>query len=186
MPQDSVERCIMKDSDVADEKNGVGETVRDESVAEETQVPVEQQGCGQELAQLKEQYARTVADFDNYRKRMAKEQIAYAQAVQARVLGDVLTIVDDFERALAQDVAHDDIESWLEGFSLIHASLLKMLEKYNVKPMTAYTTFDPHFHEAIAQIESADHASGQIVEVVQQGYLIGDSVLRHAKVTVAK
>jgi len=172
---------------VVDEKNGVEETVREQQATEEVKVAVDgQTGCERELVQLKEQHARTVADFDNYRKRMAKEQIAYAQAVQARVLGDILAVVDDFERALSQDVSHDDVESWLEGFSLIHASLMKMLEKYDVKPMTEYLSFDPHFHEAIAQVESADHTNGQIVEVVQQGYLIGDTVLRHAKVVVAK
>ena len=168
------------------DENGVDETGCDEQVVEQPDSDIEQDRCNQELMQLKEQYARTVADFDNYRKRMAKEQIASAQAVQARVLGDVLAIVDDFERALAQDSAHDDVESWLEGFTLIHSSLLKMLEKYNVKPMSGYAAFDPHFHEAVVQVESSDHESGQIVEVLQQGYLMGDMVLRHAKVTVAK
>jgi len=171
-------------------ENGAEETVRDVQVAVEgaaaDEAGIQQGQCEQQLAQLQEQHARTVADFDNYRKRMAKEQIAYAQAIQSRVLGDVLAVVDDFERALAQEATHDDIESWLEGFSLIHASLLKMLDKYGVKPMVEYATFDPHFHEAVMQVESPDHASGQIVEVLQQGYLCGDTVLRHAKVSVAK
>jgi molecular chaperone GrpE len=81
-----------------------------------------------------------------------------------------------------------DKKIWLAGFALIRASLYKVLEKYGVKPMTPqqYAHFDPHVHEAIMHIESAEHKSGEIVQVLLQGFMMGDQVLRPAQVSVAK
>lgn len=133
-----------------------------------------------------EGWQRERADFINYRKRIEREQSQLAETIAANILKKYLVIVDDLERALKNRPANVDAQ-WLEGIELIYKKLMGILEAEGVKRIPAEgAMFDPNLHEAISHEESPDHESGQIIEVVQQGYTIGDRVLRPALVRVAR
>lgn len=132
-------------------------------------------------------WQRSRAEFANYKKRIEREQSqAYQQAV-ANVIRRYLEIQDDLERALKNRPQEGDGAIWAEGIELIYRKLASFLEAEGVKVMQVEGQFfDPNLHEAIAMEESSEHESGQIIEVVKQGYLIGERVLRPAQVKVAK
>jgi molecular chaperone GrpE len=144
--------------------------------------------CKLESAQWKEQYLRARADFENYTRRVEKERSNMVLFAQTQVLLDLIAVVDDFDRALAEEQkdASAEIISWRSGIQMIRASLGKVLETYGVKPMTDYAVFNPELHEAISQLAVEDKASGAIVHVAQKGYLRNGVVLRPAKVVVAQ
>ena len=104
----------------------------------------------------KDRCIRTAAEFENFRKRTEKEKLQWISNAQSSVLADVLNIVDDFDRAFAQPA-----DQSRAGFELIYKSLQKMLEKYGVEEIKEVTHFDPTLHEAIMQVESADHQTGR-------------------------
>ncbi|NRB21383.1 nucleotide exchange factor GrpE [Candidatus Dependentiae bacterium] len=145
--------------------------------------------CEQELADLKEKYVRSVADFDNYKRRSEQERARWALSAQSAVFVDLLAIVDNFDRAQAEHEKKErtpKMDVWLQGFELIGKSLYKLLDKYNVKPVKDNKTFNPELHEALVQVDSQDHESGQIVDVLQKGFTFKGELLRPAKVSVAK
>lgn len=147
------------------------------------------QACKAELAHMSDRVARLQADFENYKRRQEKERAAWFTSAQSMVLLDLLAIVDDFERAMSEAQKNSgnnpELTNWLMGFVLIEKSLSKVLAKFGVTVMTDFTTFDPEKHEAIMQVDS-EKTSGSIVDVLQKGYLFKDTVLRPAKVSVAK
>ncbi|MGB9800023.1 MAG: nucleotide exchange factor GrpE [Thermanaerothrix sp.] len=133
-----------------------------------------------------EGWQRERADFINYKKRIEREQSQLAETIAANILKKYLVIVDDLERALKNRPTNVDPQ-WLEGIELIYKKLMAILEAEGVKRIPAEgAMFDPNLHEAISHDESPEHESGQIIEVVQQGYTIGDRVLRPALVRVAR
>lgn len=137
--------------------------------------------CLAQKDEWKDRCLRTAAEFENFKRRSEKERVLWISNTQAGILTDVLGLVDDFERAFAQPA-----DTSREGFKLIYKSLQKILEKYGVQEIKEITEFDPELHEAIMQVESADHQAGQIVHVLQKGYRFKDQILRPAKVSVAK
>lgn len=174
------------DIDKENLENGQVDTAADEQGAQNEQQS-ELSACHAERDEWKERYARVVADLENYRKRVAKDQITWIQAGQVRVLTDLLDNVDDFDRACnEQPEVAPEAAAWVEGIMMIRGSFLKMLDKFGVKEMENYDSFDPEFHEAIAHVETDGVQSGEITEVVQKGYMLKDTVLRHARVCVAK
>ena len=155
--------------------------------AEQNPQTGELETCQAELFEWKERCARVTADLENYRRRVAKDQIAWAQAAQSRVLLEMIAVLDDFDRACeGAPEAESEVAAWIDGITMIRLSFQKALEKCGVTQMDNYEQFDPEFHEAIAQVEVEDAESGSIVEVLQQGYLLRDMVLRPARVSVAK
>lgn len=151
------------------------ETATDEAVEQEEGSETET-----EIAMWREQCMRISAEFENYKKRVQRDQALWTDRAKENVLKDLLSFVDDFHRALQQD------SSDKSGIEMMQKSLLKVLEKNQVKMMQDYKTFDPEFHEAVMQVESDDHNSGDIVEVFSQGFTMQDRVLRPAKVSVAQ
>jgi molecular chaperone GrpE len=137
-----------------------------------------------------QKYISLMADFDNFKRRTSKEAQAIRQQVESDMLADILSIVDDFDRALDsfKEGSADKMPQDMQGFVMIHKSLEKLLSNYGVTQMNNYTHFNPEFHEALAQVENNEdqYKPGQIVAVLQKGYLFGGQVLRHAKVSVAE
>lgn len=126
---------------------------------------------------------RVAADFDNYRKRVAREKEALVARAHAALVEAVLPVVDDLERALEAASLHE--EAKLEdGVRLVHRQLLDVLAKEGLEEIPTGGLFDPHVHEAMAAIP-AEAEEGTILEVVQRGYMLGDRVLRPARVIVA-
>ena len=145
--------------------------------------------CQLKLTEVQEKFVRNAADFENYKRRMQREQAQWLDVGATRVLTQLLSIADDFDRALAQQKSKPvtpEVASWLAGFELIHKSLQKMLESCDVREIPHNLPFDPERHEAIVSVESSGHASGDIVEILQKGYTYKDKILRPAQVSVAK
>lgn len=143
--------------------------------------------CQTQLNQVRDQFVRVSADFENYKRRMQKEQSQWFDLGQSKVLTQVLGIMDDFDRAMAQSKdAPAQVASWIEGFDLIRKSLHKLLESFDVKEISADVPFDPELHEALVSIENSGKQSGEIVEILQKGYTYKGKVLRPAKVSVAR
>jgi molecular chaperone GrpE len=134
-----------------------------------------------------EGWQRARADFTNYKKRVEREQSQIYQNAAGSILKRYLGIIDDLERALKSRPQNGDGAAWAEGIELIYRKLLSILESEGIQPMEAEgKLFDPNLHEAIMSEDSDTHESGQIIEVLQQGYTLGDKVLRPAMVRVAR
>jgi molecular chaperone GrpE len=138
-----------------------------------------------DLAEAKDKYVRLYAEFDNHRRRTAKEKLEMIQSANEQLLKALLPIADDFERAGNSFKDRNDKEA--EGFFLIQNKFKKTLEQYGVKVMEANKEgdFNPDLHEAITQIPAPNEKlKGKIVDVVEKGYLLNDKVIRFAKVVV--
>jgi molecular chaperone GrpE len=131
---------------------------------------------------------RLQADFENMRKRLEKEKQDFIKFANEGVILNLLNILDDLERVveLAQG-KHQDMPAFLKGTEMILAHLYEMLKEHDVVPIeTAGKTFDPHYHEALMQVEDKDSPEHTIVEELQKGYLLNGRVIRTAKVKVSK
>lgn len=133
-------------------------------------------------------WQRARAEFANYKKRIEREREQSHRLTAGSIVKRYLEVADDLERALKNRPQEGEGAVWAGGIELIYRKLLNFLELEGVKPMQTETQqpFDPNLHEAITNEDSPDHESGEIIEVVQPGYLIGDHVLRPARVRVAK
>ena len=130
---------------------------------------------------------RKTAEFDNYRKRIERERQAMSEAMAADLVRELLPLVDDLERALKVEVGVEGAEAYRRGVELIRRQLLEILRKRGVKPIDALgKDFDPHYHQAVAHVSSADHRDGEVIEEFGRGYMLGDRLLRPAMVKVAK
>ncbi len=145
-----------------------------------------------EVAEYKDKYLRAHADFENAKRRLEKDKmnaVAYANESFAK---DILAVIDSFENALnsieGADEEHSSevLEKMKEGVSLTYEQLRKVLEKNHIKEIVCEGEFDPEVHQAIMQVESDKHKSGDIVQVMQKGYTIKDRVLRPAMVSTCK
>ena len=133
-----------------------------------------------------DKWLRTAADFENYRKRSRKEWDLLKQQTKADVILEILNVVDDFERAFSVAEESESAE-FIEGFRLIYTNLVQTLAKMGVEEIDAHNApFDPNFHMAVAQLEAEGVEAGHVVEVVQKGYHLDDTVIRPANVVVAK
>jgi len=132
-------------------------------------------------------WQRALADFTNYKRRIERDQQQTMQNTVGSVVKRYLPILDDLERALNNRPKEGEGAVWANGIELIYRKFLMSLEADGVKPMEAEgQLFDPNLHEAISQEPSPEHESGQIIEVLQKGYLVGERVLRPAVVRVAE
>jgi molecular chaperone GrpE len=126
---------------------------------------------------------RLQADFDNYRKRAARDQESLVARAGERIVKELLPILDDLERVLEAAEQHE--EAKLEdGVKLVHRQLEQLLEKEGLAPVETDGQFDPHVHEALLT-QPSDADEGSVIEVLQKGYRLGDRVLRPARVVVA-
>ncbi len=135
------------------------------------------------IKDLEEQILRLRADFENYKKRAEKENVALRESSKADMLNKILPIVDELEIAFAHMETASD-RDFKHGMELIYSKLSELLKKEGVHEMKALgETFDPYRHDAIRQ---GDGEEGRIVEIIQKGYLLNGKILRHAKVVVGK
>lgn len=164
-----------------------------ESCEEETQEEVEVdplEAAQAEALEWKDKYLRAHADFENSKKRLEKDKnnaVVYANESFAK---DILAVMDSFENALAsmENNSEDSevINGMKEGVNLTFEQLKKILEKNSIKEIGCENEFDPEVHQAIMQVDSEDHESGNIVQVMQKGYTIKERVLRPAMVSTCK
>jgi len=128
---------------------------------------------------------RVQADFENYRKRAAREQERFVAHAHERLVRELLPILDDLERALEAAERHEEAQL-VEGVKLVEQSLRDALRKEGVLEIATDGPFDPHVHEALLTQPSEGADSGSVLEVVQRGYRVGDKVIRPARVIVAE
>lgn len=137
----------------------------------------------QELETTKDRLLRTMAEFDNFRKRSIKEKETIYPDATANVLTQFLPVLDNFERAMACETTD---ESFRKGVEMIQNTLTGIFEKFEVKQFGAVgDTFDPELHNAVMHVEDEEKGENEIVEVLQTGYRLGDRILRFAMVKVA-
>ena len=141
-----------------------------------------------EIASLKDKYLRSVAEFDNYRKRTLKERAELILKGGEKVLTAILPVVDDMERAIENGAKTDDPQVLREGMELIYHKLLKVMEAQGVSTIeTTDAVFDTDIHEAVAMVPGmGDDKKGKVIDCLQKGYKLNDKVIRHAKVAVGQ
>ena len=132
-----------------------------------------------------ESYLRLAADFDNYRKRVAREQVELTSRANERLLNELLPVLDDLERALEAAAEHEEAKLE-EGVRLVHRSLLGLVERHGLSEIETEGAFDPHVHEALLAQPGEGAEEGSVLQVLQKGYRLGDKVLRPARVIVAE
>ena len=130
-------------------------------------------------------YLRLAADFDNYRKRVAREQVELTSRANERLLNELLPVLDDLERALEAAAEHEEAKLE-EGVRLVHRSLLGLVERHGLSESETDGAFDPHVHEALLAQPGEGAEQGDVLQVLQKGYRLGDKVLRPARVIVAE
>lgn len=140
----------------------------------------------EKIDMLKDKYLRTVAEFDNYKKRTLKEKTELLLNGSEKTICAVLPILDDFERALANNT--DDAKAMKDGMQIIFNKFTKVLESLGVKKIeTEGKDFDVDFHEAVAMVPGmGDDKKGKVIDCLQTGYQLNDKVIRHAKVAVGQ
>jgi molecular chaperone GrpE len=167
----------------ADENMG-GTTHLNEPVADED----EMEKLKSELEEAKDKYLRKVAEFDNFRRRNAKERLELIQTAGRDIITEMLGVLDDCERAEKQMEKTDDVNAVKEGVSLIFNKLRNTLYAKGVKPMeTLHQEFNPDLHEAVTEIPApTPDLKGKVIDEVMKGYYMNDKLIRHAKVVVGK
>jgi molecular chaperone GrpE len=132
-------------------------------------------------------WQRSQAEFSNYKKRLEREQLGTAQLMRGAIISRFLPVMDDLQRALSNRPADEASQPWIGGIELIQRKMQAILDAEGVTRIEAEgKMFDPNLHEAISHEPSEAHESGQIIEVVQQGYMLGERVIRHSMVRVAQ
>jgi len=170
--------------DINTDENQSGTTHLNEPVREEDEL----EKLRSELDEARDKYVRKVAEFDNFKRRSAKERIEMMQTAGRDVITDLLVVLDDCERAQKQLETVQDIDSVKEGVLLVFNKLKATLQARGVKAMqTIGQEFNPDLHEAITEIPApTPDLAGKVVDEVVKGYYLNDKIIRHAKVVVGK
>lgn len=183
--QPEAETKEAKDSD-KNEKQAEGQAEEAGAKAEEKKEEDPIEKANKEIAELKDKYLRTLAEFDNYKKRTLKEKAELILNGGEKTVKAVLPVLDDFERALKDK--SDDPKAIKDGVTMIFNKFVKTLESLGVKKIdTTDKDFDTDFHEAVAMVPGmGDDKKGKVIDCVQTGYTLNDKVIRHAKVAVGQ
>ena len=168
------------------------EEVKEEAAKQAEEPAADQQAAKQveemqgKLAEANDRYLRLAAEFDNYRRRTAKERMDLIALANENLVKDMLPIIDDFERALAAMKDSDDSASAKEGTELIYNKMVAFLKKNGVVEIDALgKEFDTDFHEAVAQFPVEEKKKkNTVIDVTQKGYTMGEKVIRYAKVVI--
>ena len=174
---------MKQNEDILSENSETTENVSDQTQANTQEAAVDK--LQSELADQKDKFIRLYSEFENFRRRTAKEKLDLIQSANEQLIKTLLPVIDDFDRA--EKSFKDKNEKELEGFFLIHNKFKKILEQAGVKLMDVKpgSEFNADLHEAITQIPSDDESlKGKVVDVVESGYLLNDKVIRFAKVVV--
>lgn len=142
----------------------------------------------EELNKMNDKYLRLLAEFDNFRRRTAKDQLELRKTASRDIMTDLLPVLDDFDRALKLIRESDQDDSVLMGFKLVFQKLSKILESKGLQVMESEgKAFDPEMHEAITEVPApSKKEKGKVLDTVEKGYLLNDKIIRYAKVVVGK
>jgi molecular chaperone GrpE len=170
--------------DINTDENQSGTTHLNEPVAEESEI----EKLKAELEESKDKYLRKVAEFDNFKRRNAKERIDLIQTAGRDVITDMLNVLDDCDRAQKQLENSEDAATIKEGVMLVFNKLRSTLQSRGVKAMeTLHQEFNPDLHEAVTEIPApSEDLVGKVLDEVLKGYYLNEKIIRHAKVVVGK
>lgn len=147
----------------------------------------ETEALKEQIAQLNDKYLRQAAEFDNFRRRTAKERVELIQTASKDLIKDLLDVLDDSERAQEQLEKTTDIQQIKEGVNLVFNKFRNTLTGKGLKPMEAVgAVFDVDLHDAVTEIDAGEDQKGKVVAEVQKGYYLNDKIIRHAKVVVGR
>jgi molecular chaperone GrpE len=182
--EEEIEKQQLEDNAVENELKINPEEENSASTEETTDKKIEE--LENQLKEQNEKYLRLYSEFDNFRRRTAKERIELVGSAGADIISTLLPIIDDFERAIKSSESTSDIAALKEGVNLIYNKFLNTLTKKGLEPMKAAgESFDPEFHEAITNIPAPNQEMvGKVVDEVEKGYLLNGKVIRYAKVVV--
>ena len=139
------------------------------------------------IEELNDKYRRTMAEFDNFRKRTEKEKAAMYEIGAKDVIEKILPVIDNFERGLASIPEEEAGSAFADGMNMIYKQLMNELEQAGVAPIEAVgEEFDPEYHNAVMQVENDELESGTVAQELQKGYTYRDSVVRHSMVAVVQ
>ena len=184
---DNQDACTDDSPKADDTSANAGEEQAEAADAETKDEPIDPLAeAQQQLAELKDRFLRTVAEFENYKKRTMKENAELILNGGEKTVSAILPVLDDFERAMADN--SDDPKAIKEGVQMIFNKFVKTLEGLGVKKIeTEGAEFNTDYHEAIALVPGmGDDKKGKVIDCVQTGYTINDKVIRHAKVAVGQ
>ncbi len=166
-------------------KNDQNESVNESQDSEQESLKDQVKQLETENEELKNKYLRTQADFDNFRRRTQKERENDLKYKSQELVGEILPVLDNFERALQTEVSGEGSQSFVDGVKMVYNQLNQALEKAGVEEIQAENEeFDPNMHQAVMQVSEEGYESNQIVEVLQKGYKLKDRVIRPAMVKV--
>jgi molecular chaperone GrpE len=170
--------------DINTDENLSGTTHLNEPVTEEPEI----EKLKMELEEAKDKYVRKVAEFENFKRRNAKERIELIQTAGRDVITDILAVLDDCDRAQKQLETADFTDAVKDGVLLVFNKLRTTLQAKGVRPMEIINTdFNPDLHEAITEIPApSDDMKGKVLDEIMKGYYLNDKIIRHAKVVVGK
>jgi molecular chaperone GrpE len=168
--------------DINTDENMSGDHHLNEPVTDETEI----EALKDQIAELNDKFLRQAAEFDNFKRRNAKERVELIQTAGRDVITDLLEVLDDYERAEKQLETSGDVQV-KEGIQLVFNKLRNTLNSKGLKAMDAMNKdFNPDMHEAITEIDAGEELKGKVVAEVQKGYYLNDKIIRFAKVVVGK
>lgn len=177
---DSAETQTVEGSEENTKASSTSEKKSEEDIQEKLQT---------ELKQEKEKFLRLFAEFENYKRRTAKERIELFSTASEDVMKTLLPVIDDFERALTHLKGAEGADELEKGVDLIYQKLIKTLEQKGLKPIEVASgdSFDADKHEAVTQIPApSDDMKGKIIDVIEKGYKLGDKIIRFPKVVIGQ
>lgn len=183
------EKEILEDSDQENYADQIEDLKNDDSDGEsDPSEALDELGVLKaELEEAKDKYLRLYSEFDNFRRRTAKERLDLVKTANEELMVNLLSVADDFDRASKAMKEQEDVKAVKQGVELIHHKFFKVLEQKGLKPMGDLKgePFDADIHEAITQIPAPeDKLKGKIVDVIENGYYLNDKVIRYAKVVI--
>ena len=178
------DKAKSKAEEVAEEATESAEEAAEDVKEKAEEVEEEVKEKAEEAAES-ERYMRLMAEFQNFKKRAAKEKTDIHAYANEKIMNELLPVLDNFERALETDAS--DAEAYAKGMSLIFEQMKTALEKSGLKEIEALgETFDPNLHNAVMMEDSEEHESGKVSKVLQKGYTLNDKVIRPSMVAVSK
>ena len=182
------ENNVPQDDNLTADADHVAGEVTDTETANGGAPQAEATKMDAELAELKDKYLRLAAEFDNYKRRTAKERQDLFKTANQELMQVLLPVIDDFERARNHTQSSEDVTVVRESLDILYNKLLKTLQQKGLTSMeTKGGAFDPDLHEAITQIPApSEELKGKVVDEVEKGYYLGDKVIRHAKVVLGQ
>ncbi len=162
------------------------EEQQEEVGEEENETKAEPPSLEEQIGEAKDKYLRLYSEFENFRRRTAKERLELISTANRDLMSELLPVIDDLERAMAASEDDKEGKSFKEGVELIQNKLIKTLENKGLKKMGVKKgdKFDDEKHEAITQIPAEKKLAGKVVDVIEEGYYLGETVVRFAKVVV--